>query len=68
MEPGIWFPVLLFGNQNPGSDSGSTSKNQTQFWSGPKQMINCRLTFDSPLVPVFLKNIYIFQKCELTVE
>jgi hypothetical protein len=53
MEPGIWFPVLFFKKQNPGYDSGSTSKNQIQFWSGPKQMMNCRLTFGSPLVPVF---------------
>jgi hypothetical protein len=36
MEPGIWFPVLFFKKQNPGSDSGSSSKNQTQFSSGPK--------------------------------
>jgi hypothetical protein len=53
MEPGNWFPVLVFKKQNPAFDSGSSSKNQTQFWSGPEQMINCRLTFRSPLVPVF---------------
>jgi hypothetical protein len=53
MEPGNWFPVLVLKKQNPGFDSGSSSKNQTQFWSGPEQMINCRLTFPSPLVPVF---------------